>query len=160
VFPSQKARTPLEATAPLQLSTRLLSRTAMRRITDRFTDSHAQAQLPRFPADYELPFSWPRGADLQVVLGSGSELASFSELHLLRSFIPFASPFSVDASCPTPTADTLLGLTLFRVFSHDTSKPQPARPPEGTRTRPELESPESRQKDLRRPKASSTPSPR
>jgi len=81
----------------------------LRLITDRFTDSHARAQLPGSPADYELPFRLPRRADLLVTLGLAGEPALFSELHLLRSFLPPASPFSTDASCPTAAADTLLG---------------------------------------------------
>jgi hypothetical protein len=55
-FPSQRARTPLEATTPLQLSTRVPERTARDLVATGFTDAHAFTQLPGSPDDYRLPF--------------------------------------------------------------------------------------------------------
>jgi hypothetical protein len=55
-FPSQRARTPLEATTPLQLSTRVQERTARDFVTASFADAHAFTQLPGSPDDYRLPF--------------------------------------------------------------------------------------------------------
>jgi hypothetical protein len=63
-------------------------------------------------------------ASFPDVLGSSNEAAAFRELHLLRSVPPLTNPFAADVSCPSPTADTLLGFFPSRVFSHHASKPR------------------------------------
>jgi len=106
-----------------------------RLITDRF------CRLPRFRALAWLPrptmpaLSTDPKASFPDALGLGNELAAYRELHLLRSVPPLTSPFSTDASCPSPAADTLLGFFPSRVFSDHALKPR-TRPSPKARTRP------------------------
>jgi len=65
-------------------------------------------------------------ANVPVTLDTNSGVAAFSELHLLRSFPPLASPFTIGVSYLAPTADPLLGFFPSRVFSEHALKPQPA----------------------------------
>jgi len=74
-------------------------------------DVHAFTQLPDFlPATMDF-FSTNPKACFPVALDADDGAAAFSELHLFRSFVPLANPFAIDASCPSPTADALLGFS-------------------------------------------------
>jgi hypothetical protein len=79
---------------------------------------------------YERPFHGPRPTS-RLLWAPSSRITTFCQLHLLRSFDPPVSPFSISSGCPVLAADTLLVSFLSRVFSNHASGPRPA---QATRT--------------------------
>jgi hypothetical protein len=105
VFPSEgsprRNRAPLSRPlAPLRSSTGVRRRTRPSRVTDGFKRRpRPRARLPRFPADYEVPFHAPRRAS-QSLRARASRTVQFRQLHPLRSLIPPASPFAPGQVAP------------------------------------------------------------
>lgn len=123
----RKNRVPLSRPlAPLQLSTGVQECTVLRLITSGFTDSHAFAQLPGSPSDYELPFDEPKLAS-RSFWARDSGITPFRQLHLLRSFTPLANPFATTLGCPSAVGRCSPGLFLFEAFSVHVLGPRPTR---------------------------------
>ena len=98
-FPSRRSRAPLEAACSPAVIHRRPEVHHPRLITADFTDAHAHAQLPG-----SLEQLWTRfpqtKAYFPLVLGVSSKPLPASQLHLLRSFLPFVNPFAIEPSFP------------------------------------------------------------
>jgi hypothetical protein len=81
-----------------------------------FPDSHAFTQSPGSLDGYEFPFRIPRCASRSLP-DSRCEPAPFRQLHLLRSFIPPASPFPSARVSPPRSIATLLGFCPSRALT-------------------------------------------
>jgi hypothetical protein len=114
-FPSQGSRAPLEAAGSPAVIHRRAETRRTSPFTARFTDVHAFTRLPGFPDDYGLPFHEPRSASWLSWAQHGG-VASFRQLHLLRSFVPPARPFAVALSCLSTAGRYSPGLFLFEAF--------------------------------------------
>jgi hypothetical protein len=86
--------------ASWQSFTNVRRRAARRLVTTGFPDAHAEAQLPGSPGDYELPFHEPRPAS-RSLWTPNTGAVSFRQLHLLRSFVPPANPFTPTRVAPS-----------------------------------------------------------
>ena len=89
-----------------------------RLIASGFADAHAFAQLPGSPSDYELPFHMPEDT-FPGRSGLEQQAALYSELHLLRSFLPLTNPFAIDSGCPSPTVAALLGFSPLKFTGNE-----------------------------------------
>jgi hypothetical protein len=104
-FPSEPSprrdRAPLSRPlASLQSSTRVQDRASRGLVTGGFTDARAHARWPGSPADYGLPFGAPKRASRSPWTTTDG-LAPYRRLHLLRSFLPPADPFTSTGVAPT-----------------------------------------------------------
>jgi len=125
VFPSQGLPAPLGAACfPAVIHPPAVTH-CPRLIAPGFADAHAFARLPGSPSDYELPFHMPEDT-FPGRPGLEQQAALYSELRLLRSFVPLTNPFALDSGCPSPTVATLLVFSPSKVFSDHASKPVPA----------------------------------
>jgi len=108
-FPLRRSRTPLEAACSLAVIHRRAEARRASPFVARFTDVHAFTRLPGSPHDYGLPFHRPRPMS-RSSRAQHSGIASFRQLHLLRSFVPLARPFAVASSCPSTAGRCSPGL--------------------------------------------------
>jgi hypothetical protein len=132
-FPSRRSRTPLGAAGSLAVIHRRAWTRRASSFASGFTDVHAFTRLPGSPDDYGLPFRAPRRTSRSSWTPPDGT-ALFRQLHLLRSFLPFARPFLQRWVAPPPQA-VALGFLPLRSFAPPTPRILDPPGPED-RTRP------------------------
>jgi hypothetical protein len=124
--PRKDRRASRRRLAPLPLSTRLPWRAALV-LSPLVSPTPTLSRSCLVPPATMSSLSTCPKARFPVALDSNSETALYSALHRLRSLDPLTNPFAIDSSCPSPTADTLLGFSPLKLSP---TTPRSLDPPE------------------------------